>query len=264
MRQIIARRYQPVFFTVFSLIFLMGVPIVAAARENSPRQAAALDTITVTANKMSENVQEVPQSITIIDKEVLEEKGIKSIADIIEQVPNLTSVKNYGAAEQVNFRVGLEYSSYNTLDGKFNVSSPLIDEKFYFGLNARGYKTDGWVTNDYDGDKKAGEKDNLQLGGYLFARPTDRLSIKFYLSHDDKTERLLGLRILRGSNPLSLYNRKDAEHQNQEFKDKANTKIDSQSVNISYDFDNLRLSSVTTHQKSKYDYKADADNNYKG
>ncbi len=60
MRQIITKKYQPVFFTVFSLIVFMSVPIVAPAGENAPRQATTQDTITVTAQKTEENVQDVP------------------------------------------------------------------------------------------------------------------------------------------------------------------------------------------------------------
>ena len=53
------------------------------------KQATKHETITVTANKMEEDVQDVPQSITVLDEVVLEEKGITDIPDVIRNIPNM-------------------------------------------------------------------------------------------------------------------------------------------------------------------------------
>lgn len=69
-----------------------------------------LEDITVSANKVEENIQEVPQSITVLDEEILEEKGIKNVHDVIQEVPNMVSdLGSHGTG--VNFR-GLNASNF--------------------------------------------------------------------------------------------------------------------------------------------------------
>ena len=69
-----------------------------------------LETITVTANKIEEDITDVPQSITVIDDEVLKEKGIEDIPDVITEIPNMFFKPAFN--ENVNFR-GLNVS-YHT------------------------------------------------------------------------------------------------------------------------------------------------------
>ncbi|WP_418180897.1 TonB-dependent receptor [Aliarcobacter lanthieri] len=65
-------------------------------------ETTKLDEITVSANKMEENIKDVPQSITVLTEEDIEVKGIKNISDVIKEIPNLSSSNLY--YEQVNFR----------------------------------------------------------------------------------------------------------------------------------------------------------------
>lgn len=68
-----------------------------------------LDKVTVTANKIEENLQDVPQSISIIDETLIEEKGITDIKGIIKEIPNMTDIPDHGI--MVNFR-GLNSSMF--------------------------------------------------------------------------------------------------------------------------------------------------------
>jgi len=43
----------------------------------SDSNVVELENVMVNANKIEENIKDVPQSITVIDEEILEEKGIK-------------------------------------------------------------------------------------------------------------------------------------------------------------------------------------------
>ncbi|MBL3520483.1 TonB-dependent receptor [Arcobacter lanthieri] len=52
-------------------------------------ETTKLDEITVSANKMEENIKDVPQSISVISQEDIEQKGIKNISDIVKEVPNM-------------------------------------------------------------------------------------------------------------------------------------------------------------------------------
>lgn len=73
------------------------------------KDAKQLGTVTVTANKVEENIQNVPQSITVIDEFTLEEKGIKNIEGVIKEIPNMRLRRLSGS--YVNFR-GLNSSMF--------------------------------------------------------------------------------------------------------------------------------------------------------
>ena len=90
-------------------ICLIMVPYASWCADAETEKPVELGTVTVTANKMEEDIKDVPQSITVIDEYVLEEKGIKNVADVINEVPNMALSHNHG--NQVNFR-GLNASMF--------------------------------------------------------------------------------------------------------------------------------------------------------
>jgi len=72
-------------------------------------QTIDLDSVTVTANKMEEDIKDIPQSITVMTDVEIEERGIKNITDLIKYIPNLTSYTLH--ADKVNFR-GINTSNF--------------------------------------------------------------------------------------------------------------------------------------------------------
>ncbi len=74
-------------------------------------EAVLLEEITVTANKMEEDIQKVPQSITVIDENDIEEKGLSNAMEVLDQIPNTLSSPNHGAG--INFR-GLNASMFTS------------------------------------------------------------------------------------------------------------------------------------------------------
>ncbi len=77
---------------------------VMGAIAHSPVHAATpstsqLEEITVTASKRSENLQDVPLSVTALTAESLERSGVASFADYAEKIPNLTFSSGHGVAE---------------------------------------------------------------------------------------------------------------------------------------------------------------------
>ena len=82
----------------------------AAAQEKKPKQETAqkekaqkaleLETMTVTAQKREENIQEVPASITALSEIQIEDAGIKDMEDLVYYTPNLHVVKSGNHAEQ--------------------------------------------------------------------------------------------------------------------------------------------------------------------
>ncbi len=69
--------------------------------------AIVLDEITVTANKMEENMQKVPQSISVIDAAEIEEMGLKNSMDVLDRIPGMLTTPDHGIG--VTFR-GLKRS----------------------------------------------------------------------------------------------------------------------------------------------------------
>jgi len=86
-------------------------PAVAWSADSQEEKIVQIESITVTANKMEEDVQDVPQSITVIGEDILEEKGIENIPDLIREIPNAFYSPNHG--NSVNFR-GLNTSMFTS------------------------------------------------------------------------------------------------------------------------------------------------------
>src|SRR6187455_1152995 len=56
----------------------------------APEEGPVLETITVTAEKRSEDVQKVPISITVLGEEDIERQNINDFEDIVRQLPSVT------------------------------------------------------------------------------------------------------------------------------------------------------------------------------
>ncbi len=78
-----------------------------SAMAESP--SVALDEITVTANKMEENIHKVPQSISVLDGTEIEEMGLKDSRDVLDQIPGMLTTPDNGVG--VTFR-GLKRSMF--------------------------------------------------------------------------------------------------------------------------------------------------------
>jgi iron complex outermembrane receptor protein len=86
---------------IFAVALISGffsAPFAAAQEEKSKQETAQeekargeyeLETMTVTAQKQEENVQEVPVSITVFNEQDIEDRKIESIKDMADFVPNL-------------------------------------------------------------------------------------------------------------------------------------------------------------------------------
>lgn len=62
-----------------------------SARADEPgKEPLQLQTVTVTANKLSEDMQKVPQSISVMDAAEVRDSGIKTVRDLGNRIPNLT------------------------------------------------------------------------------------------------------------------------------------------------------------------------------
>ncbi len=79
-------------------VFLFAVPATVAAQKTGTKEneSTTLDSITVTAQKTEENVQDVPISMTVLDSLEIEDRKIEKVTDIALATPGLSFVNmNY-------------------------------------------------------------------------------------------------------------------------------------------------------------------------
>jgi iron complex outermembrane recepter protein len=87
----------------------LGSPVLFAQQSPEAESVKTLQTVSVTVNKIEEKLKDVPQSVTLITGEEMQEKGIRNIADLVREIPNLSSTFLY--ANEVNFR-GINSSTF--------------------------------------------------------------------------------------------------------------------------------------------------------
>lgn len=107
----------------------------AWAQENKPEQME-IETLTVTARKQKENVQEVPASITVFNNQSIEDKQIQAVEDLGDIVPNLVFVSEGQNGRKTPSMRGLNATSFNftSTTGLYVDGVPL--------LNGAGYESE--------------------------------------------------------------------------------------------------------------------------
>jgi outer membrane receptor protein involved in Fe transport len=101
----------------------------SAASPQSARADEALEEITVTAQRVSERLQDVPVAVTAISASELLERGVRQAGDITASVPNLLLNSPYGPEAQPTFTL----RGVTTQDFSENQSSPVamyVDEVY--------------------------------------------------------------------------------------------------------------------------------------
>lgn len=78
-----------------------------------------LDTLVVTANKIEQDLLDVPASVTVIDAVTLEEMGITTIEDVIREIPGMTT--SMGSGSQ-----GLNVNMRGINTSMFTDSNPVV------------------------------------------------------------------------------------------------------------------------------------------
>lgn len=97
------------------MALLVAALLVAALLLTQPalgqqKEPVQFDTITVTADKREENIQEVPSGITVFGETDLEDAGIEDIHDVIDRVPNMV-IGHMRGLNYVNIR-GIGHSMF--------------------------------------------------------------------------------------------------------------------------------------------------------
>lgn len=99
------------FFIIFIIILL--VPMLAYSQEDFLSEElffSDLDAEITTAGKQAEKISEIPASAIVITREEIETYGYSSLEEILENIPGLYAINDYGP-EGVNFGVRSFWSS---------------------------------------------------------------------------------------------------------------------------------------------------------
>ncbi len=318
---------------ILALSFLVTPAISAQDTENPEEDENNLfriEEITVSANKINENIVDVPQSITVVSEDVIEEKGIKNIPELIKEIPNTFYSPNHGnamnfrglntsvftsmnpvviyvdgvpyghawgfdaslvnvkgvevlrgpqgtlygkdaiggvisviskdPADELEGKVGAEYGTFNTIRGFFNVSTPISENKLYFGINGQHVQEDGWIKNENsDLDENANRSKDTNLSSYLFYKGSDKFNARLSISNTiTKLYWEDGYALPRGSS-LDDFKREDAEEVNYDVETSDEFNIAAQSLHLSYDLGEMTVTSTTTHRFLNNEGRWDAD-----
>ncbi|SDU29402.1 TonB-dependent receptor [Desulfobacula phenolica] len=97
-------------------------------RQENARGEHKLESITVTAQKQKENVQDVPVSITVFNAQSIEDRKIESVKDIADFVPNLAIIDNGMSGMGTPSMRGLHVApyTYTTTTGLYLDGVPMI------------------------------------------------------------------------------------------------------------------------------------------
>ncbi len=107
-----------------------------AAEQSQDKDAVTLEPVIVTAQKVEENVQDVPASILVFSDTEMEDAGIDTIVDIIQMSPNVIMRKT-GAERIIQMR-GISINAQGT-------ARDVVREKQPF----RGHQCDYQTTRQY-------------------------------------------------------------------------------------------------------------------
>lgn len=160
-----------------------------------------------------------------------------------------------------NLRIGagVEYYMYDVdsdpygMKYKLNVGGPIVKDKFYASFGLITNQTDGYFTNWYNGDDKAGELDRKDISVKLRAIPSNNTEIyitSYYFDADDAKGKF---RYIEGPSATPEYTINYNDEYTQNYSGSVN------SLSFTYDFDTVQLTSITGYTDYERYFKKDFD-----
>jgi iron complex outermembrane recepter protein len=107
---------------------LVAVPV-AYAQQASPENAG-LTEVVVTAEKVTENLQSVPVSVSVLDSTTLQDLGIVNLDDYVKYSPSVAYQRSVGSSEGGNAEPGISHTFIRGVvsggDGNHSGSEPTV------------------------------------------------------------------------------------------------------------------------------------------
>lgn len=308
-------------FLVVGFFLVLSFNSYADDVKKSDKGAEKLETITVTAQKRKENIQDVPVSITALSDIQVEDAGINDMKDLSFYTPNLFIVKSGNHAEQApiirgmfnrmnpnptvgmfvdgvsysrhlsydpdffdierievlkgpqgtlfgrnteagainiitkkpgnesSAKISADFGSYNSQGYYASLSGPVIKDRLFAGFSGKRYLSDGYMENDFTGNKKVEYRDDLNGRARLRWTPTDMLDITINAEASEYDD---GFGCFSDFDNLS-------SHVNYDYEGKVENSQNGQSLNIEYSGDDFILTSITGLRSADYNLKYDMD-----
>ncbi|WP_320044372.1 TonB-dependent receptor plug domain-containing protein [uncultured Desulfobacter sp.] len=127
--------------------------------------------------------------------------------------------------------------------------TPIIKDKFYMGLTGRFYEKDGYLKNTYS-NNIADDRKNYFGKLYLRLTPTDRLDISLISSRYETDNDAISRNLISAKNYLEIES---------DMNQSSDISLETYALNISYQFDNFTLESITSYQEKELDSLIDSD-----
>ena len=116
------------------LLFLATPPSWAAEASNTPTEAEQIrEEIVVTADRSKQQLQQTGNSVAVISRAQIENKGFDFVTDAMRQIPGLSVNQSgpSGSTSQVRIRGSEANHTLVLIDG-FNANDPAIGSEFNF------------------------------------------------------------------------------------------------------------------------------------
>ena len=123
------RRYRSSRSRIASLVTAAALASASSLQPVYADEAAVLEEVTVTAQRRTERLQDVPVAVTALSSSELLDRGVRQAGDIVDAVPNLLLNSPYGPEAQPTFTL----RGVTTQDFSENQSSPIamyVDEVY--------------------------------------------------------------------------------------------------------------------------------------
>jgi vitamin B12 transporter len=111
-------------WAALSLLAVAGIPLVSAAAD-----AVRTEPVVVTATRIEEKVSEQAASVTVVDRETIEEKTPALAGDVLQGIPGVDAQRSGspGSLENIKIRGGSATGTLVLIDG-FPVNSPTLGQ----------------------------------------------------------------------------------------------------------------------------------------
>lgn len=129
--QVLRPRILSIVTAIMLFTASQAVPVQAHPQPSTNATTYTLDTVTVTADKRAENIQNVPASISVMTGDQVETYGIDSSTDIFNRTPNLHVVQLGPKATSTSFASMRGISSYMTGNPAIGF---YVDDVYYPGF----------------------------------------------------------------------------------------------------------------------------------
>ena len=171
--------------------------------------------------------------------------GLKSLKALREpctaEIPNRAPSTSFPKNPTIGLKTKVygEYGNYNSIRAGANISGPVVDDTLYMGGAVLYRSSDGYVTNEYNGDDKAGEINKKNGRATIRWTPTDQWDISLIADAMEADDHAGYYRYVTG--PYATDPHKTNKDDSNYLKENGNSQI----LQVGYGGDAIDVKSIT-------------------